>query len=373
MSKSYFVILFKVFTKGFFKSHSGLLIFFFVTFLSYFFYIEVLKDNLLSLEERNKNHLLLVLNIISSPLLAFMVVIMFMVYSWKSYVYVLKQMKISDNFFLYYSANALDKSTQYGSLFCLQMSIVSPILFYSLFSIAIGFIYGFYALPFAILTIVLIISAAIAFFYLKFLNNPIKNHEGSALIPYFRFLPKPLFSLFPFHVLFSSKIVFLVSKILSVGLSVVLFYLLKDFQNNQLKQIIGIVIGLSNAFLIFEAYHFEKSQFKSLLNLPQSTVQIYFNWIITITTLISPEIIGLLLFKSTSAIYILFIVVGILVAFRSVLLLNSVEMKQYLYFIFGFFIFSIISIQYHLLIEILILANLSTIYLIKTYYYKPEF
>lgn len=374
MSKSYFNILFKTFVKGFFKTHSGLLMFLFVTFLSYFFYIEVLKDNLLSLEERNKNHLLLVLNVVSSPALALLVLGMFLIYSWKSYGYVIKQIKATPHFFLFYSANALNKSTQFGSLFLAQLSIVSPILFYALFSIFIGFIYGFYALPLANLAIVLITSAIVAFLYLIALNTPIKNQQVSVIIQYLKFVPKPLFSLFSFHTIADLKVVFIVSKVLSMGLSIGLFYLLNDFRTNQLNQIIGIVLGLSNAVLIFEHYSFEKNHFKLSLNLPKSTLQIYSNWVLCCIVLISPEILMLFLIKSAlSTLTITLEAIGILVLFRSILLLHTVEMKQYLYFIFGFFIISILLIQFQLFAIAIVLGYFLAFYLVKRWYFRPEY
>lgn len=346
-------VLTKIFVYGFYKVHAGQLLFLFVTLLSYLFYIQVLSDDHLTLEETILHNLKLVLTMVSSPIMAALMLGIFMIFSFKSWSYVSTQIGASNNFFLFYSANSYTKKQQFVSWLLVQLAIISPILVYSIFAITVGTIYGFYLIPMLILGFVLLIAAINARLYIWKLNRPIKSFENSFLLQFTQTWQKPLFSVFVFYVINKLKITFAVSKLLAISLTILMITLLNDFEEYQLTAIVALIISISNSILIFESHRFERERMSFLLNLPIVKPKIFASWLLTHFILLLPEIICLgLFFSSILWIYGVFAALSIVMMLRSSLLVVAVDMRKYLYWVFGLFILSIIIIQYHIFLTI---------------------
>ena len=132
-------ILIKIFVIGFYQVHSGMLTFFFVTIFLYCIFINVLNRTHLSHEQIVLHNLKVVLAFISSPIIALLVCIMLLAYTIKSWKYVLGQILLPNNLFLFYSGTSIHKVDQFKSWFLVQVMISLPIMGYVLFSLVIGF------------------------------------------------------------------------------------------------------------------------------------------------------------------------------------------------------------------------------------------
>lgn len=368
-------VLYKIFVKGFYKVHSGQLLFFFVTFLSYFFYIQVLKDSFLSFEEKLLHNFKLVLTTINHPIMATLVCFLFSIYACKGIMYVQAELKRESNFFLFYSANAYDKNAQLRSWFWVQFAIMFPIIFFCGFSILIGFSFGYYLSPLLILSFVISLIAFAAFYYTNITTQLIQSFRGSLAANWTKNLRKPLYTLFVYYVFDRLKITLLISKILSIIVVLFLCFLLADFKTYQLTQLVALVIAFSNAMLVFESYCFEKYYLNFQLNFPLAKGIVYRNWLLSFLLLLIPEIIVLSLsgaFETIEAVSALIYVVVVMLLFKSTLLLTRFDSKKYIYFLFGAFIFSFISIQFsvfHIMAGIYLLIS----YLIfQRFYYRQK-
>ncbi|MFN8352942.1 MAG: hypothetical protein U0Y10_00725 [Spirosomataceae bacterium] len=364
-------VLRKIFAAGFYKAHSGQFIFLFLTFFSYFFYIQVLKDSLLSFQEKLFYNLLVVLTLISSPVMAGLFFLLFLVFVFKSWSYVKAQLYHPSNYFLFYSANSYPKIEQFKSWFVVQLIIVSPVLFYCLFALLIGFWYGHLLIPLLFLAAVLVVSAWGAFYFVVLTNRPIKSFEGSVVAVIARRYQKPYFLLFIYKVFDDLKVMYIATKTLSLVLVGGLALLLSDFSTHQLAAIIAIVMSTANAYLIAESHRFEKLHLPILLNLPIPKANVFANWVLTCGVLLLPEVISLFFVFSYGWV---FSIVGMsiiqLLLLRSVLVFNYLDTRTYLYFLFGLFIGSILAAQFSVFYYTIFVYFGIAYSLFSRYYYR---
>src|SRR5690606_21267979 len=131
-------VLIKIFVRGFYRVHSGVFLFFFVTVLMYFFFIEVLNQTHLPPDQIVLYNLILVLTFISSPGMVALVFVVWFGLTVKSWNYVMGQMLIPSNQFLFYSSTSINKVNQFKSWFLTQLTISLPMVGYGIFSFIIG-------------------------------------------------------------------------------------------------------------------------------------------------------------------------------------------------------------------------------------------
>ena len=222
-------ILYKIFVKGFYKVHSGQLLFLFGTVLTYLFYIQVLSDDHITTQETISYNLSFILTIISSPILAVLMMSVFLIFTLKSYNYISAQIYQPTNFFLFYSANSLSKSQQLKSWFISQLLISFPIILYVIFSIIVGLVYGYYLLPMLFLCFVMGVSFLCAFSYIHLINTPIKTYNGGLLPNFVKKWKKSLLTITMVQIFDKHLITFLISKFFGVLLAFGLAKILSDF------------------------------------------------------------------------------------------------------------------------------------------------
>ncbi len=365
-------ILYKIFVKGFYKVHSGQLLFLFGTILTYLFYIQVLSDDHITTQETIFYNLSFILTIISSPMLAVLMMFVFLIFTLKGYNYISAQIYLPSNFFLFYSANSLSKSEQLKSWFITQLLISFPIILYIIFSIIVGFVYGYYLLPMIFLCFVFGVSLLCALSYIHLINTPIKAYNGGLLLKFIKKWKKNLLMITFVQIFDKHLLTFLISKFFAVLLIFGLTELLSDFNQSALGALIALFIALSNAALIFEIYRFERQYLSFILNFPTKLSTTFSQWILTIIILVLPEIIALkLLFNWTVFLNSLFILVATCLFLKSLLLMISLNMKSFLYKIFILLFVGVVLIQFGLSpIVGLAYLVLSTLIFYKKYYHQ---
>jgi len=365
-------VLTKIFVKGFYRVHAGLLLFFFVTLLTYGFFINVLNETHLTPADRILNNLILVLTLLSSPLMVIVVFVAWFFYTVKSWDYVLGQMTIPANEFLYYSSTAMPRRGQAGSWFVVQLLISVPMIVYALFSIVVGAVYHYYLVPVIIVLYIVLLSGVSAGLYAYVINRRIRSQKGSWLSGLVRGWDKPFFSLFLYAVMDKLKVAFVVTKLLSALAIIGGFHILTDVrEDTRAAGMVTLGMVMAHALLLYQSYRFEHTALRFSLNFPYRKIQVYVSWGLTYALLTLPEILwlftrfeaglawGLLLFHVSA---------GLLV--RSILYRTALDMKKFIYAVFYFFILSFAAIVLKLLWPLVIVTLATSWIVFQKYYYK---
>lgn len=374
MFSSLTTVLIKIFVKGFYRVHSGIFLFFFVTGLMYFFFIEVLNQTHLPPDQIVLYNLMLVLTLISSPVMVALVFIVWLGFTVRSWNYITGQMIMPSNQFLFYSSTSFSKVNQFKSWFIAQLTISLPIIAYGLFSFVIGIIFDYYIIPVVILSYVLLLSAVSALIYVRHANKPINLNSKSILSRIVGNWSKPFFSLFLYHVFDKLKVTLIVTKLLSYGIIIGSFYLLADVNDN--LRVAGIVIlGIvtAHAILIYQSYRFEESYLSFSRNFPYSRAKIYSNWTVTFLLLTLPENIWILsTFDPEISFALVIFNLGTGMLFRNLLYIVTLDMRKFIYwvfFIFNLFFMIILLKLFWLLVPLNIIIS---IIIFDRTYYRPK-
>jgi hypothetical protein len=369
-------VLIKIFVKGFYRVHSGLLLFFFVTIITCGFFVEVLNQTHFSPDEVIEFNLLIVLTLISSPVVLVLTFVGWIIYAIKSWNYAAAQLLIPSNQFLFYSSTSINKLDQFKSWFIVQFIIFLPIVVYGLFSFVIGIIFGYYTAPIIILLFILLLSTISAFVHVRQVNNPINVNSKSIFSRLVSGWDKPFFSLFLYHAFDRLKITLIITKFISYGIIVGGFYLLANV-NDELRvaSIITLGIVMTHSILLYQSYRFENSYLSFVRNFPFSKTKICSEWALMYLLLTLPENIWLLarLDVGIGVALVLFNVsTGMLI--RSLLYFLGLDMRKYLYWVF--YLLSLLFVAILLkLIWLLVLVNLVASFIIfnRNYYQQRPF
>jgi hypothetical protein len=364
------IVLAKIFVRGFYRRHGGMLLFLFVTLITYWFFINVLNETHLAPEERIVQNLLLVLTVLSSPVMTGIVFIAWLLFTVKSWTYISDQMTLPVNQFLFYSITSFNKSSQLKSWFIIQLLISIPLLAYGLFSLVIGLIYDYHAVPILIFCYIVLLALISAFIYVKAgTSTTTKPKILSEISKRWR---KPFFSLFLYHIAHRLKINFTVTKLLSYGIITGGSYLLQGETNNtRAAEIIILGVVIAHAVLIFQSDRFENSYLSFSRNFPFTKIRTYSTWGFTYLLLTLPENSWLLMaFDIKTATMLVLFNLSTALLFRSLLFSIIPEMKKYLYWIFYLFILYFLLILFRAMVFFIPLNFFVSFVLHSVHYWK---
>ena len=352
-------VLVKIFAKGFYKVHAGLLLFLFVTIILYCFYIEVLNQTHLSPDEIILFNLSFVLSLISSPVLGVFVAIVWLGFTVKSWNYISTQILIPENQFLFYSSNAIKKSEQFRSWLLVQLIISLPIIIYGLFALVVGIVFDYYLIPIIILTYAFLLACISALVYMKTTNSLLNAYQKAFYLKFTTNWRKPFFSLFIYHSLNNLQVTLAITKLLSFVMIIGGTFFLADVQNDlRVTGLITLEIVLSNCMLLYQSYHFETTQLIFSRNFPYSRGKIFLNQILNYLLITFPENIWLIVnFHPFESSALILFNLGTGMFFRSMLYLIKPDIKKYIYRVFYLFLLFFLLIMFNL-IWILIPVNL---------------
>jgi hypothetical protein len=365
-------VLTKIFAKGFYRVHAGLLLFFFVTLLTYGFFINVLNETHLTPPERILYNLILVLTLLSSPIMVIVVFIAWFFYTLKSWDYVLGQMTIPANEFLYYSSTAMPRRVQARSWFVVQLLISVPMILYAAFSIVVGAVYHYYAVPVLIVLYIVLLSGVSAGVYVQVINRRIKSNKASWLSRMVRGWNKPFFSLFLYAVMDKLKVAFVVTKLVSALAILGGFHILSDVrEDTRAAGMVTLGFVMAHALLLYQSYRFEHAALRFALNFPYRKIHVYASWGLTYVLLTLPEILWLFTrFDAGLASGLLLFSVSAGLLFRSLLYRTALDIKKFIFAVFYFFILSFAAIILKLLWPLVIVTLASSWIIFQKYYYK---
>ena len=367
-------VLIKIFAKGFYKVHSGFLLFLFVTCILYCFYTPVLNETHLSKDQRLLSNLSLTLTLISSPVTMGLAFILWLLYSVKSWKYVTAQFTVESHHFLYYSVTSLSRINQFKSWFIVQLIITLPIVIIGMFSLVIGIIFNFYTIPLIILLYIVLLAALSAMLYVRNCNQPIDVNKQAWLRKISKNIHKPLSSLFLFHIINKHKVALLITKSLSWFILICGIYLFeKSYSDLRVAGMVILLVTMAHTILIFHSYEFETIFLNFLRNLPYRRSKLYLNYITIYLVMMMPETIWLLVnYQPIVASGLLLFSVSLATIFHSILYRYGLDMKVFLPKIFYIFLVMFILILFHLFWGLIILNFLVSFTIFYLNYYKQK-
>lgn len=332
------IVLTRIFSRGFFKVHAGLLLFLFVTFVSYAFFINTLGDvpaNFFSYFQQ-----LITITLVSSPFIMLLFFVAVLIYNIKSWQYVLLQLNGEEQQFIYYSSNAMPMGKQLLSWFYVQFLINMPAFVYATFALCIGFIWHHYFLPLVIFAYLLLLTMAGAVIYLRRVNSFLDTPPSSWLLRITAAWKKPLFSLFIYHVLDQRKISYLITKAFTtIIMSTGLFHLLEDASSDmRVAGVVALFIVLTHSVLIYQEQQFEQHYLRFVRNFPYSKMCIYGYSVLTHVILLLPELSWLLTaFSFPTGVILVLTAIANVQLFRSICYRYSMTMRTYITTLFVLF------------------------------------
>lgn len=351
MNMSLTRILLKIFAYRFYREHSGLLFFFFVTILNYCFFIKT--AGVYRAEESVFYHLMLIMSFIVTPVIMIVVLAMWLLYTIKSWQYVSRQLSQEQNQFLFYSMTSYSKFDQLKSWFCVQMVISLPLIGYWFLAMVLGLVYHAYLIPLITLVFIMLLALASAMLYVFLVNRISKTPGISFLMRISRAWQKPYASLFIYHLLNRLKLAFILTKIFSfLILTGLLALFVEDQSNIRIPAMIVLGIATLHSFLIYKEHEFKEVYLGFSRNLPFNRIKLFFTFPIIYLIMVLPETLWLFTkFPIKTALTMTLLGCSIAMLFRSLVYLTGLKIYRYLLQIFGLFIVLFYTIMFgHFLI-----------------------
>ncbi|PIQ20859.1 MAG: hypothetical protein COW65_12540 [Cytophagales bacterium CG18_big_fil_WC_8_21_14_2_50_42_9] len=367
--------LIKIFAKGFYRVHAGLLLALFIIIFIYFLFINVLEQTRITPEERLMYNLSLVLAFITNPVVMAVVFILWLIYTVKSWQYVAGQLRLADQQFIFYSSTAMPQVHQFKSWFLVQAIILLPIISYGLFSLAIGIMFDYFVMPVIILLYILLLTVVSALVYIKWLNKLRETENQSYLLKIAARWRKPFFSLFIYHVFAKLKLAYGLTKILSgIAIAGLLHFFSDVKQDIRVAGIIVLTVITAHTILIYQEHRFKEIYMGFSRNLPYRRRKLLADYIFLFILLLLPESIWLLVhYKVLPATGLFLFGLSTALLFCSLLYWLGLNMRKYLRWVGGLFLLFLLLIMFGCL-WFLVFLNLGVAFLLfyRNYYaYNP--
>lgn len=365
-------VLVKVFAWRFYRENSGLLLFSYVSVISYCFFIKTVGNY--QPEESVFYHLMLMMTFIVSPLVMLLVFALYLIYTIKSWQYVGRQLKLESNQFLFYSITASSRAIQFKTLFCVQLVIALPLIGYWLFATILGIIFNANIIPLITLAYLLILAAISALLYQRWLNRVSVPGRRSILGRISERWHKPVSSLFLYYLIRNLKASLLLTKFCSC---VTIIGINNAFRENGTDQRVAemIILGvvMTHSFLIYKEHYFKEISLNFLRNMPYRRIAVWLNFVLVFSVVLLPELIWVLSkFELYTAVKTILLGISIAMLFRCLIYITGLQIYKYLTYIFFLFIvlfYAIVFNYSNLLIPLNFTIAFAVFY---EYYFKAK-
>jgi len=271
-------------------------------------------------------------------------------YAYKGLKYVLNQLLLPQHEFLYYSFTSSSKKQQILNWYSVLAYIFIPVWCYTLYAIVIGLIFGYYFISIGILLFQLLLIIAGAYIILKESNRLIETNKPNWLIRINRKWNKPVFLLYSFQVFNQSKLAYLLTKLLSWLLISSVFILFSDIKDNsKLLMLITSCIVVPHIVLVYQERIFNDRYLSFLPNFPFSKAKVFFSFCLNYLILLLPEICWMTTrFGLITSLELAAFAFSAILLFRSLLLLNGIQVKGFLIGVFCLFFLFYVCIMFGL-------------------------
>ncbi|QDW26210.1 hypothetical protein FFJ24_015865 [Pedobacter sp. KBS0701] len=342
------IALRKIFVDGFYRTHAGMLVFFFVMLISYCLFINTLGT--VMPDQIDFWQFFFTISLVSNPLIMAFYLVASALYAYKGLKYVLNQLLLPQHEFLYYSFTSSSKKQQILNWYSVLAYIFIPVWCYTLYAIVIGLIFGYYFISIGILLFQLLLIIAGAYIILKESNRLIETNKPTWLIRISRKWNKPVFLLYSFQVFNRSKLAYLLTKLLSWLLISSVFILFSDIKDNsKLLMLITSCIVVPHIVLVYQERIFNDRYLSFLPNFPFSKAKVFFSFCLNYLILLLPEICWMTTrFGLITSLELAAFAFSAILLFRSLLLLNGIQVKGFLIGVFCLFFLFYVCIMFGL-------------------------
>lgn len=336
----------KIFVDGFYRTHAGMLVFIFVILVSYCLFINTLGT--VRPDQIDFWQFFFTISLVSNPLMMTFYLIGSSLYAYKSLKYVLSQLALPQQEFLYYSFTSSTRKQQFMAWCVVQTYIFIPVLCYTLYAITIGIVFGYYLISIGILLFQLLLILISACIYLKESNRLIEANKPNWLIRIGRKWNKPVFLLYTFQVFNQSKLGYVLTKALSWVLISSVFLVFTDLKDNsRLLMLITSCIVVAHVVLIYQEKIFNDRYLSFLLNFPLTKKKVFFSFCLNYLVLLLPEICWIFTnFGILIAFGLIAFAFSAILLFRNLLLLNAIQIKGFLIRVFSLFFLFYVFIMF---------------------------
>jgi hypothetical protein len=341
--------LLKIFAAGFYQVHTGMLL------VAFIVLVGVVPPGQLLMY-----HKTLMLAFVSSPLMMGIVFALWLLYTMKSWHYVVGKLKGVGQHFLFYSANALIKKQQFTSWLWMQLAVLLPMLIYGGIAVVLGIANHLYLGSVAIILYLALLVAGSAALYVSVLNKLVDGNTSGLFQQFTQKWRKPYFSLFIYQVFNRLKLTWLITKGLSWIIITGVFYVFSDVRHDaRVAGIAMLAVITAHVVLIFEQRRFEETWLSFSRNLPYKKVTIFAGHALVYLCLILPEGIWLFSrFEPLLALQLLLLGISTALLFYSTLYKIGLNMDVYLQWVLGLFIVLFWVIMFKLLAVLIILNTM---------------
>jgi hypothetical protein len=271
------------------------------------------------------------------------------IYAVKSWQYVAMQLVARNNEFLYHSVSSFDKWQQFKSWFHVQFSIFLPLIAYALFASIIGFNFGHYIIPVAILLYLFVLLILSVWICIRFSNKLIDIDKQTILIRLFRKWSKPFFLLYTLFVFDKLKITYLITKAISWALIVGVFAVFSDIKDGAtVPSLVVLMIVIAHTLLIYNEFRFNEKYLYFSRNFPHSIAKQFSGAFLNYVVLMLPEILWFVSAFGIDSFKLLLQGFSVMIFFRSLLYWIGLNMKNYLIWIFILFNLVFLIILYRI-------------------------
>jgi len=335
----------KIFVDGFYRTHAGMLVFVFVMLISYCLFINTLGT--VMPDQIDFWQFFFTISLVSNPLIMAFYLCASVLYAYKGLQYMIGQFALPQHEFLYYSFTASSKKEQFKTWFIVQAYLFTPVLCYTLYASVIGLVFGYYLISVCIWCFQLLLMMCCAYISLKENNRLVTSNKYNWLMQISRKWNKPVFLLYSFQVFNQSKLAYLLTKLLSWVLISSVFMLFSDIKDNsRLLMLIISCIVVAHAVLIYQERIFNDRYLSFLPNFPFPKGKVFFSFGLNYLILLLPEICWMSdRFGLITSLGLTAFAFSAILSFRSLLLLNRIQIKGFLILVFcQFFLFYVVII-----------------------------
>jgi hypothetical protein len=362
-------VLIKTIVYGFYQENTGLLVFLFLTIFVNFFYTRVPNQLHLTKEQISQNAFRLAITSVSEPIGIVVFFSICFLYSVKSWKYVAKRLSYPDVKFLFYSTNSLKKAEHIKCWSYVQLIIMIPIVIIVFYAVIIGIIFNYYKIP-AVLPVYLVVLVLIgAFRYAAIVDNTEDPYCNVNKNGWLKSWPKPIFSLFLYEITDKQRVVYAVSKLISISSSICIIIIFPTSNSDvRLYGVIGLCTAISHAIILYKSNEFEILYLDFIRNFPRSKWRIFCEYLAQCFLILIPELLWFtFLGKWNKIIPGACLMLSTALLMRMIIAQMSFNTYKYLKLIFVLFIIYLFANLFGLTL-LITFVNLSFILIIGIFY-----
>ncbi len=366
-------LLIKTFGRPFYRQNAGFLIASFIVIFGYGLFIKTAGHT--PQGQGLVINFILLLQFIKNPIICLFIACLWIAYTIRCWHFIIQSSLHDRQLFWRYSSTSFSLGKQCFSWMVLQGFLFIPLWIYWFCGFVYALFVGLYLLPLLTGLFILLLTIFSTFFYVYRFNKHSYGKIGSHMTTiWIEQIPKPLFSISLFQLIYHQKIALLITKLSSLSLILGLVFLLNDVdQPEKAVALMILTIAVGHSILIYFDIDFQETHLYFIQQFPLSRLKLFTGQVLTYLLLLLPEIGWFMItFDFPAAFQTSLLCISALLFIRGGLYITGLNMRSFLKFTFIYFFVSWITVLYNGEMY-LMFANLLIAYLLfYTRHYKRK-